>query len=86
MCKDLSPIARNFHLCGKISIKTNREINKHLTQKKKKNKKEQKQKQKQTETENEIKTISKIFIGPIHLPIHFQGKRINKKQKTKDKR
>ena len=55
-----------------------------MTQKKKKNKKEQKQKQKQTETENEIKTISKIFIGPIHLPIHFQGKRINKKQKIKD--
>ena len=44
----------------------------------------QKEKEKQTETETKLETIPKILVGPIHVPIHFQGK--TKTKKTKDKR
>ena len=47
---------------------------------------ETKEREQQTETETETETISKCLVGPIHVPIHFQGETKNKKQKIKDKR
>ena len=41
----------------------------------------QKEKEKQTETETKLETISKFLVGPIHVPIHFQGETKNKKNK-----
>jgi len=43
---------------------------------------ESKEKEKQTE----IGTILNFVVGPIHVPIHFQGETKNKKQNIKDKR
>ena len=34
---------------------------------------ETKEKEKQTDTEKETETISIFLVGPIHVPIHFQG-------------
>ena len=68
--KDLSPIVRDFYLCGK---------NKHIDKQTNKLTFDTKEKEKRTETE----TILKFLVGPIPFPIHFQGK--TKKNKIKDK-
>ena len=57
------PNASHFRLCGKKHADKQR--NKHLF--------ETKEKEKQTDTGKETETISIILVGPIHVPIHFQG-------------
>ena len=56
--------------------------NKHTDKQRNKHTFATKEKQQQTETG----TISKFLVGPIHVPIHFQGETKIKKQKIKDKR
>ena len=64
MCKELSPMVRIF-VCAKKKTHTDKQRNKHTF--------ETKEKEKQTDTEKETETISIFLVGPIHVPIHFQG-------------
>ena len=63
-------------VCAKKKTHTDKQRNKHTF--------ETKEKEKQTDTEKETETISICLVGPIHVPIHFQGE--TKTNKTKDKR
>ena len=55
--------------------------NKHTDKQRNKHTFKTKEKEKQTETETKLETISKFLVGPIHVPIHFQGETKNKKNK-----
>ena len=63
-CTKIYPPRFAFSFVRKKSIQTNREINIHL---------KKKEKEKQTDTEKETDTTSIFLVGPIHVPIHFQG-------------
>ena len=46
---------------------------KHADKQRNKHLFETKEKEKQTDTGKETETISIFLVGPIHVPIHFQG-------------